>query len=293
VARLLEELGELAESLAGSAVDDDGLASELADLWIITTAMADQFLGEVAEPDSDPGASRARADPLGELVAAAGWIARIVNYYDGPKTPRSLDGWPSLNDAVADFHRLLGAVAHAHGVDLGAAAADKLHAIPARDSDRFAQAEHDPSTAPCLEQFRLLETTVWGARVEQPRLWGAPAWSSQPLAANAAAIAPTLTSFTRAAQRERLDGYVIAGPALDSGQSPDEWARAVLGELAGHDPRGAEAAPAGGGGGSSSSSAMPQSAFAFAGARLSVTALGGQPHIVLRVDDGERVDEPR
>ncbi len=52
VARLLEELGELAEILMSPTPDAGDLAEELADLWIITTALADQFLWDVAEPDS-------------------------------------------------------------------------------------------------------------------------------------------------------------------------------------------------------------------------------------------------
>jgi NTP pyrophosphatase (non-canonical NTP hydrolase) len=284
VARLLEELGELAESLAGSARDDDGLASELADLWIITTAVADQFLGEVAEPDSDPVGSPAPADTLGGLVAAAGTIARIVNYYDGPKTPRSLAGWPSLSDAVVEFHKRLAAVANAHGVDLGAAVEDKLRAIPARDSDRFAPAGHDPSTAPSLTLFRHLQ----GARVEQARLWGAPAWTPQTLARNAAAIAPTLTAFTRAATREHLEGYVIAGPALDSEESPDEWARAALGELELRDPGHGEDVP------EPIAEGAPEMAFAFNGVRLWVAVLGArEPYILLRVEGEEGPHEPR
>jgi len=299
VARLLEELGELAETLASHGDDGQELASELADLWIITTAVADQFLGEVDEPgshrasprdshDRDDRASATPSDPLRELVTAAGQIARIVNYYDGPKTPRSLEGWPSLSDAVAEFHRRLATAAHAHGVDLGAAVADKLGAIPVRDSDRFAQAEHDPSTAACLEQFRLIQTTEWGAHVERARLWGAPAWSTQPLASNVAAIAPTLTSFTRAATRERLDGYVVRGPALGSMQSLDEWARDVLSELASHDPRpgkgvrGRVADPA------------AEGTFAFNGVRLSVAVLSDEhPHLLLRPSDVEGADGPR
>ena len=122
-------------------------------MWIITTALADQFLGAVAEPGSleKPASSGTPGDQHGALVVCGGQIARIVNYYDGPKTPRSLDGWPSLSDAVAGLHLALGRVAHAHGVELGAAVADKLRAITVRDSRRFARAEHDPSTAPCLE----------------------------------------------------------------------------------------------------------------------------------------------
>lgn len=96
VARLLEELGELAELLQGTAQERAELASELADLWIITTAVADQFLGEVAEPGSRPPGARGSQDDdartadapdaqLRPLVVAAAQIARIVNYYDGPK----------------------------------------------------------------------------------------------------------------------------------------------------------------------------------------------------------------
>jgi NTP pyrophosphatase (non-canonical NTP hydrolase) len=293
VARLLEELGELAESLAGRALDDDGLASELADLWIITTAVADQFLGEVAEPDSDPVDPHAPGDPhapdnsLGGLVVAAGAIARIVNYYDGPKTPRSLAGWSSLNDAVADFHRRLAAVAHAQGLDLGAAVESKLRAIPARDADRFAQAEHDPSTAPCLVGFRLLQGTPWGSEVERARLWGAPAWTPQ-TSARGAAIVPTLTTFTRAATRERLEGYVIAGPALDSGESPGDWVRAMLSELAAHDPRRGEGAR------EPMADRGSEPPFGFNGVRLSVAVFGAdQPYMLLLVGNGEGLDEPR
>jgi hypothetical protein len=128
-------------------------------------------------------------------------------------------------------------LARTHRVDLGIAVAGKLRAIAVRDSRRFARAEHDPSTAPCLKLFRAAATDAWGAQIGAARLWGAPAWSAQPLAANVAAIVPTLGSFTRAAPRERLEGYVVSGPALDSEQTADEWARAVLSELADEDPR--------------------------------------------------------
>ncbi|MFI5009601.1 MAG: hypothetical protein ACHQDY_04930 [Solirubrobacterales bacterium] len=141
VARLLEELGELAEILVSPTPDAGGLAEELADLWIITTALADQFLGDVAEPDSHPRRTPPSHDLFAELLAAAGLIARIVNYYDGPKTPRSLDGWVSLSDAVAEFHRVLADVAHAHDVDLATAVNSKLAAIPTLDAGRFPSGE--------------------------------------------------------------------------------------------------------------------------------------------------------
>jgi NTP pyrophosphatase (non-canonical NTP hydrolase) len=175
VARLLEELGELGELLDSSNTQLEDLASELADLWIITTAVADQFLGDVAEPGRS-----VEQEPAGgsitELLAAAGRIARLVNYYDGPKIPRSVPG-PSLNTLVAEFHSLLACVASDRGIDLAAAVDIKLDAIPALDAGRFAQGGHDPSTADCLEAFRLGATTGFGPSHRETRLWGGPAWS--------------------------------------------------------------------------------------------------------------------
>jgi NTP pyrophosphatase (non-canonical NTP hydrolase) len=139
--RLLEELGELAEIIVSPTPDAGERAEELADLWIITTALADQFQGDVAEPGSHPRRTPPSHDLFAELLAAAGLIARIVNYYDGPKTPRSLDGWVSLSDAVAEFHRVLADVAHAHNVDLAAAVRGKLAAIPTLDAGRFPSAD--------------------------------------------------------------------------------------------------------------------------------------------------------
>jgi hypothetical protein len=301
VARLTEELGEVAELLQSPSLDRGELASELADVWIITTALADQFLGAVAEPGSQPAgerkgdghglaASTASDEGLGALVICAGQIARIVNYYDGPKTPRSFEGWPSLSDAVAELQRALAHVARAQDVELAAAVAGKLRAISERDSQRFARAEHDPSTAPCLEHFRVAAASAWGAQIEEARLWGGPAWSAQPLAANAAAIAPTLSSFTRAAPRERLHGYVVAGPALDMTQAAGDWARATLSALAARDPRRETqaTAPSGGPtrGAAPATGASPM--LTFNGVRLSASVLTApQPHILLQLSDEE------
>ncbi len=205
VARLLEELGELGELLALEHPDGAELAAELADLWIITAALADQFLIEV----SDPGAGRApgEAEPgsLGRLLVAAGPIGRVVNYYDGPKRPRAGDGLPSLTDAVGAFHGQLAALCGTLGVELGAAVAAKLEIIRGRDMERFAREAYDPSTAPVLDQ---LDGTV------QTKLWGAPDWRPGTSAAKQASLlCPSLSAFAKAALPEGLSGYVVGVPA--------------------------------------------------------------------------------
>lgn len=246
VARLLEELGELSDELRAPDGEPGApggkerkIAAELADLWIITAALADQFLGEVAEPSSrslPPQDAAAPADAALTLLAAAGSIARIVNYYDGPKTPRSLDGWISLERAVQRFHDELATVAIACRIDLHASVQAKLEAIPALDSGRFSATWHDPATARCLDDFRRLPG-VAGGPLASARLWGGPDWRPRSLAANVDMILPSLTSFAKAAPIERLDAYVIPGPHLPSAAACEEWLGELLVEISAREPR--------------------------------------------------------
>jgi hypothetical protein len=263
LARLLEELGELAESEPGSTA----ARGELADLWIISTAIADQFIGEVAEPGSTVHSELAPEGVLPELLIAAGTIARIVNYYDGPKAPRSRAGWPSLADAVASFHDVLGAVARMQGVELRAAVKEKLDLIPARDADRFERGHQDPSTAPALADFRAIEAGALDFKPALGRLWGAPSWpqSATDAAASVVEIASALVSFTRAAESERLDAYVIPTPRCESPALLDAWLDDLLERLAALDPDPdppPRERPVG-----------PRTAFAFNGVALRLTLL--------------------
>ncbi len=228
VARLLEELGECSELLgaeAGEAGPRTELAGELADLWIITTALADQFLAEVRAP----GSGAAGEASLAALLAAAGPIARVVNHYDGPKVPREGAQMPTLTAAIADFHAALAALAAAQGIELEEAVRAKIERIHARgDIERFGRAGFDASTAPLLATLR-------GERLPE-RLWAAP-WLAHGAGARerAAAAAETLAIFAKAARAERLEGYVIAGPAAIAAAGRGAWAGALIAAL---DPQG-------------------------------------------------------
>jgi hypothetical protein len=206
VARLLEELGELLELLGDGPATE--LGGELADLWIITTALADQFLAEVPEPGSD--ASDDEKPDGARLIVAAGPIARIVNHYDGPKVPRADVPMPSLTDSIAEFHRVLSALAEVLGVNLAEAVHSKLAAIHRRgDIERFARDGFDPSTAPVLTRIAGSPS----ATALPARLWGAPELSATDSPEEwAAAISGSLEMFAKAARPERLEGYVIGLP---------------------------------------------------------------------------------
>jgi len=268
VARLLEELAELFELLGASPPPREELAGELADLWIITAALADQFRIAVREPGSrrapaaELPASRAgelESDPA-SVVIAAGQIARVVNYYDGPKTPRGPGSLPSLRSTIEAFHERLAGLCDALELELGEAVASKLAAIRAGgDMSRFARDDSDPSTAAVLE---LLGDGGCAAR-----LWGAPAPGAGPTAGGyGSTLAPSLLAFTKAAASERLGGYLIGAPAPPGSAELDGWLTQLLNELRLADP--GERAPA-----------QPASGrFSFNGVELSVS--------VLAVEDG-------
>jgi hypothetical protein len=229
VARLLEELGELVELLDGAEPSTASLASELADLWIITTALADQFLGIVAEPTTHTDAVQQYGVSAGQAIVAAAEIARVVNYYDGPKTPRSPEGFPSLRDAIPRFHEALGALAGSLEIDLAAAVAEKIEVIHGRDMTRFEPDDSDPSTAECLRLLRDAPA-LQGDPALGLRLWGAPTWRGGSISEAAAAMHPSLVSFAKAATAEDLQGYLIAGPAT-KGMPEPYWLDALLDAL--------------------------------------------------------------
>ena len=229
VARLLEELGELAE-LVQTGGESAQIASELADLWIITTALADQFLIVLGEP---PSGGEAQAD-LATLLSAAGPIARVVNHYDGPKVPRAGAPFPTLRGAIAGFHDALGAFAWARSIDLAAAVKEKIAQVHARgDLARFGRSGFDPSTAHVL-------AAAAGAAGLPERLWGAPepAPSTTTTAERAALARPALATFAKAARAEELEGFVIAGPVLSDAAERAVWLRELVAEL---DPNGTPA----------------------------------------------------
>lgn len=230
VARLLEELGEISELLASAAPEGE-LAGELADAWIITAALADQFLADVAEPEAS---KRTPADGPGALVEAAGPIARVVNHYDGPKVPRAGAELTSLAEAVASFHATLGGLAAEHGIELRTAVREKIDRIHARgDIERFGRDGFDPSTAPLLETLTgAVETGVLPSR-----LWAGPDLGAEAASAEARGEAARefLTVFAKAARAERLQGFLVAGPEPAARSGEAAWLGALVASL---DPAG-------------------------------------------------------
>ncbi len=213
VARLFEEMGELAEELHRDQVEEmGGIAEELADIWIITTCLANQFEVDLRNWPL-PGDDASFATPAEELLALlreGGRLARIINYYDGPKNPRSVDDISPLGPTIAKIHQVLHRLGAGLGIDLESEVIEKSKITQDRDVKRFGQS-FDPSTARSLEQFSPVMTGTQCRFAKGARLWGAPDWDTRKsVSGNVDTLVPYLFSFTKVAPVEGLDGFVVA-----------------------------------------------------------------------------------
>lgn len=253
VARLLEELGELAEGL-GAEEAGDGAASEVADLYVITTCLANQYcadlpreylrLGLPVHADAlraPPADVRAPSAEYLRVAAAAGTVARIVNAHEGDKRLKAGEQVPTVTRAVAELHAALFRLSAAMGVDVIAQVEAVLARTLERDAARFAE-HFDPAAAPSLERFAPVRDGVRCPFARRARLWGSPDWDpSLSPGRNLRAALPHLERFTRVSRHEGLDGFVLEITGARWGRSVRALARTVrgvLGWLARRDPTG-------------------------------------------------------
>lgn len=210
VARILEELSELAICLEHGV---GSTAEELADLKIITTCIANQFNVGLHQSNNLRiviASGDVNGPSFTDLVRHAGRIARIINHYAGPKTPKPVEHLEHLAQPILDLHRDLAMIADTLRVDLGIEVAKKLQLTLARDRGRFSQT-FDPATAEVLDQFSETVNTTACTFARAAKLWGGPTWrANRSIAWNCDVTVPYLRSFARAANAEGLDGFIIA-----------------------------------------------------------------------------------
>jgi len=218
VARVLEELGELAELLSPDRIDNDRMAAELADLFIITTCIADQYCVTVNEHTRGLNDSRPAVEAISGtswprmfylLSERAGRLGRLVNALEGDKCPKPDEERPTIAAATASLQATLVEMFHLTGRELVASVSTALDMNIKRDKARF-KAHWDPTTALSLERFRPLIANTLCPFAQQAKVWGAPDYDEHmDVAHNISRIAPVLTRFCRIARSQALDGFVI------------------------------------------------------------------------------------
>lgn len=254
VARLLEDIGELAAEITSTDIRRDRVGSEAADVFVITVCLANQYCADLGHEYKKIGlpsrteqlrayepADQSGSHPFGALALAAGVIGRIVNSYEGDPPLKRDEDTPTLAASVAKLHVALFRLAHGLGCDVMGEVEKVLQASLGRGAGRF-ELRFDPVTSEALRHFETIRHRVPCPFAHRAKIWGAPTWVlGASMAANLQNAVPSLVRFTRISQHEHLDGYVLEIAGEQHGQSTEalaETLHTVLAYLSAHDPAG-------------------------------------------------------
>lgn len=139
LARLLEEIGELAEALAEQEGGHRQSGLELADIFIISTCLANQYdIDLSAEYAAFKAAGPLKSAPgLSTITIRAGTLARVLNSLAGDKKPKANEVLPALGFAIAHLHDALFDFAEYAAIPLLDCVQTALAKSRDRDKNRF------------------------------------------------------------------------------------------------------------------------------------------------------------
>lgn len=224
LARLTEEIAELAEVLEEKEIDIDRLSSELADVFMISTCLANQYCAdlsreynklsvpiELAEITS-PFPSSEGSDSFLRIVSITGKLARLINSYEGDKKPKKGEELSSVQEVVANLHKEIWSFSKQKGIDLLSHLEKVLEKSRKRDKDRFAHL-YDPVMTSSLQSFQVIKTSTHCPFAASAKIWANPEWKKEKkMEENISDAIPHILRFIRVAVSEGLDGFVITAP---------------------------------------------------------------------------------
>ena len=243
VARLLEEIGELSYELKNWEADSDNIKYELADIFILSICIANQYsshlgseyekLGIVIPPSQKSKATfnskniKLAQEILLEINMSAGMIARIINAYEGGKAPKQGEGLKTVSEASAILQRSLIAFANLFSINILKVSQTVFDRKSGRDKQRFERL-YDPTLSQALKNFELLQKSTYCVYASAAKLWGAGKYNDQKsFEDNMFIVLPQLIRFTRIAIAEYLDGFIIELPTPYFGDSLDNLGRTM------------------------------------------------------------------
>jgi NTP pyrophosphatase (non-canonical NTP hydrolase) len=242
VARLLEELGEVAAELRREPRSQGKLAEELADVFFISTCLANQYLADLTAAYVNDGLNdslvmetKEESAPMAllGLLSSAGALARTVNLYEGSKPLKPDEQVTRIGESVAQLHRELAILASATGVQLADEVRGACERKSKRDRGRF-KTSYDAALCPALDEFRLIQSRVHSPNARRARIWGASPWVESDRRGSIDRIARELGRFIRVAPHELLEGFVVQLPGQPFGHTVAHLAagmRYLLSEL--------------------------------------------------------------
>ncbi|BAC12775.1 hypothetical protein [Oceanobacillus iheyensis HTE831] len=227
LARLQEEIGELAEIIIEENPNVNELKEEIADIYIISTCLANQYLEKLQDvykkisiPTNTLELQKLNSDHsisnlFFQLQIQAGKIARIINHYDGDKIKKPTEKDRNLGWEVAYLHKYLFLLANHFQFNLFKSIDNVLKKSALRDKNRFSLM-YDPITTLSLKRYRDFINSSIGKITEQ-KLWGSFEWeSNKNYVNNIEKSIPSFIHFCKCVQIEGLDGYVFEIAASDN-----------------------------------------------------------------------------
>jgi len=219
LARVMEELGELNELFIEENLDKEDLGGELADLFIITSSVGNQYCMNINEELIKLGYPIIEDElyqsvqivedkhvGLMKLCSIGGQIARILNHYDGDKKRKPLEKKRRLAEEITRFHLQLLSFSKLYDINLFQYVEKILERDLQRDKYRF-NITHDPTTESSIEHFRIL---MGDEGQGFTKLWGSFRWEeTKKLEENLKNNVVTFVRFAKAALIEGLDGFVL------------------------------------------------------------------------------------
>ena len=243
IARMLEEIGELSYELKNWESDHDNIKYELADIFILSVCISNQYSAHLAteyeklsieiKPSKVSKSTftkqkiKKAQDILLDINMGAGMIARIINAYEGSKTPKRGEGLLTVSESSAIFQRSLIEFANLFSIDILKVSKGVFDRKSGRDKQRFDRL-YDPTLAFSLKNFQNLQNHTSCVYAAAAKLWGASKYNElNSFEDNMFIILPQLIRFTKVAPAEHLDGFIIELPTPFFGDTLDNLARTV------------------------------------------------------------------
>ena len=233
LARLFEEIAELYSCIY---FHKGNLSEELADIFIISTCLANQYCSKLSINCSGIPSNEI-SDNLNNLVIITGEISRTISYYEGLKTPKKTDKIETIENLISKLHQIIFNICDLKKINIFQLVVKKILKANARDANRFSK-NYDPSNALSVSTFKIIQNNIPCVYAKKSKVWGASDWNPESnVLANSLKIYPALKRFTKICSHENLDVFVIAAPD-NYGQtikSLSTFLKELLSSLAGAD----------------------------------------------------------
>lgn len=203
LARVLEELGELAECIFKKHPSSK-FNEELADVLIITICIANQYCAKFNRSSYFLISNKTSITKMYmELVSDCGELGRILNYYEGNKSLKASEDPATIEEQINIICQKILSISRQKNIDIIKIANQKLSKVKKRDKERFRML-YDPSQSPSHDEYIKRNKNI--------KVWGLQDTNKYTLEENLINNHNTIKRFLKFGRREGIESLVIKVP---------------------------------------------------------------------------------